>query len=173
MERIEAMLKSRFRARLVAAALSLNIGIGFVTAQTVSTADIVVADVNDCFIRGGVQNPHNSDTAGGIVSTAFWDCNLVPSVINLSSIDTGYFLYLCPTQPFPDVDGIQWACTFMGSNRNDISFTAAGEEIVHAPPGPGAHGSGWWIAWATWFSTGPNGVGATVTEFSNAVPLSG
>jgi hypothetical protein len=169
MYRIRALLKSRVAAGFVAALL-LNVGLAVVTSQTV-----LAADVNGCFIDGGVQNPHYSVGAGGIVSTASWRCSSVPATINLSAVgETGFWLWLCPSPAPPDEAWISANCTEMGDNFNDILITNPYIDYnVHAPAGAGAHGTGWWIACTMWYSQGQNGRGNTTLEFSNSVWVSG
>jgi hypothetical protein len=168
MYRIRALLKSRVAAGFVAALL-LNVGLAVVTSQTV-----LAADVNGCFIRGDVQWPHYSYGSGGVVSDAYWQCSSVPSTINLSALETGFYLWLCPEQALPDENWILNNCTFQGGDFYDIFITTPNQDYIrHAPAGAGAHGTGWWIACAIWYSQGPNGRGSTIMQFSPSVWVSG
>jgi hypothetical protein len=61
-------------------------------------------------------------------------------------------------------------------NNLDVTVSKANTWYIrYAPPAskPGAHGSGYWVAYAQWQSSGPAGVGGRQTTFSNVVKLSG
>lgn len=152
-------------------AVVLNISIlSFVVPST--SAD-PLADVNGCGLNKW-SAPHVSEGAGGIIAKAYWKCTNVPSTIHMTISPRGLFLFVCPSQPPNDETWIALNCTAKGGTHNNVSATDPTALYVrYVPPTdrPGASGSGWWIACATWYSTGPNGTGSTRTNFSGARQL--
>jgi len=138
------------------------------TATALARAD------NGC--SANVQNPHVSDSHGGIDVTATFKCADVPTNIDLLS-PGGLALWNCPSQPSRSLSYLEAHCNIVGFNQeNPVKITRAGkggQQFRTAPPmsHPAAHGHGWWIATAIWQSHGPNGTGTKTTDIGNAVPL--
>jgi hypothetical protein len=141
-----------------------------------SSVAVAAAGNNQC--TANINNPHFSTGANGVIVKGQWSCIDVPTTINLSAVGHGFLLWNCPTEPEKSESYLlnNPNCVTKGSNHDDISLTGSGSKSTRtAPPAPqsGAHGSGWWIACATWQSHGPNGTGSMVTTFSNPVQASG
>jgi len=147
----------------------------FAAALVFSTAvPAAAADINGC--SANVQNPHWSNGAGGHISKANWSCTRVPTLISLDPIGGyGYYLWLCPSKPPKSESYLSANCTVKGENYEDINATSTRAYTRYVPPAsqPGAHGTGWYIACATWQTRGPGGVGGLRVTFSNAVHLTG
>jgi hypothetical protein len=134
-------------------------------------------DKNGCEVN--VQNPHFSQSHGGIDITATWTCSHVPSTVFLGSTTTSLVLWVCPHRPEQSEAYLTDAshhCIVEGVNRENIQVKKT--KVKHArtappPSQPAAHGNGWWIACTTWYSKGPNGTSEDRTNFSRAVQLNG
>ena len=139
------------------------------------------ADRNGC--SANVQNPHFSNSHGGIDVTAKWKCSDVTTTIYLAANrfvgGVGFWLWLCPNKPPKSesyLNNSANGCHVKGVNHEDISLTTSGKTISRTSPPlshAAAHGSGWWIACSIWASNGPGGLSAKHTTFGNAVELSG
>ena len=122
---------------------------------------------------GGVKvtsKPGLRPRGGGIIAKAQWTCTDAPTSIVLSGRTTGYFLWVCPITGTKSENWLTLNCTLTSGNGEDMSFTKSGQirtRYVPPQPLPGAHGSGYWISCATWYSVGPNGTSSDRTNFSN------
>jgi hypothetical protein len=134
-------------------------------------------DTNGC--DANIQNPHYSNTHGGIDVTGVWTCTKVPTTIEM-----GYFdLWLCPVdygeKNLAAEDWIINHCTFKGSNDGNFNVTIAGsagaqDRTVPSKYVAAAHGTGWWIACTIWHSVGPGGTSEDHGPmFSNWIYISG
>jgi hypothetical protein len=139
------------------------------------TATASAREDNGC--SANVQNPHISNSHGGIDVTATFRCDDVPTQIDLLS-PGGLALWNCQTKPTRSLSYLENNCNIVGHNQeNPVNITKAGkggQQFRTAPPlsDPAAHGHGWWIATAIWQSHGPNGTGTKTTDIGNAAPIS-
>jgi hypothetical protein len=135
------------------------------------------SDINGC--AATINNPHFSDGVGGIIAKGRYECTDVPSTIHINgNRGTRFLLWLCPHEPpksesylYNPVNG----CSPKGSNTSNVRLTTSGDRVTrYVPSQGGAHGSGWWIACTTWYSSGPNGTDlGNIVTFSNAERLTG
>ena|ERR1051326_150443 len=127
---------------------------------------------NGC--HANVQNPHISDSHGGIDVTATWYCTTAPVDIYLLT-PGGLALWNCQNSPQRSLSWLEANCEINGYNQeNPVSLPTANKSAFRtAPPlsDPAACGQGYWIASAIWQSHGPNGTGAKTTDIGNGVPI--
>jgi len=144
---------------------------------SVLQASPALAEVNGC--SANIQNPHVSQSHGGIDVTGVWKCSEVPTTIQFNfTASGGLFLFLCPEKGRSTETWVTNHCTIKGINADDIPITTAGnsgakDRVAPHTAEPAAHGSGWWIACATWRSVGPSGTSPKHVKFSNWVQISG
>jgi hypothetical protein len=149
--------------------------IAFCSLTLTPAATATARGNNDC--SANVQNPHFSQSHGGIDVTATFECERVPTKIYLLS-PGGLALWNCVNKPQRSLSYLEDHCNIVGTNQeNPVDITRAGHKYRQsrtAPPlaDPPAHGHGWWIGSAIWQSHGPGGTGAKTTDIGNAVPLS-
>lgn len=96
----------------------------------------------------------------------------VPTTI---TFNPGFYLWVCPNYPQSSESYLNNSanhCVIKGFNNDTIRVSSATTTYtLYVPPGgagsgTGAHGAGYWIACAQWFSDGPGGGSNTHTTFS-------
>jgi hypothetical protein len=120
----------------------------------------------------GVDDPHYSNGAGGVIAKAHVGCAGGPDYVGIDA-----YLFLCAVSP-PEPKTEYWLennCTVKGNTADILDHPADNVDYVrYVPPSdqPGAHGSGYWTACNT-ISVYENGtLVQSTTGFSNTVPLS-
>jgi hypothetical protein len=167
-------IKARLRVRLIAlvAAVCAIVTVGLIAPQ-----EALAADQNGCSVT--IDNPHASSGAAGVIAKGRFQCSHVPSTIYINgSRSTSFLLWLCPRQPPKDEGYLTLpynGCSVKGSDGSNVAATVANTVYTrYVPPGgtQGAHGNGWWIACAVWYSHGPLGTPVgNITTFSNPVQI--
>src|SRR5215470_13742380 len=154
-------------SRMTAAGLAATVAAGF---MLFAASPASAADRNGC--SATIDTPHVSTGAGGVIAKGRWQCTSVPTTVFLSTATTGLLLWLCPQNPQPSESYLTNPnnhCNAMGYNFGDFDVDVAGQTYTRwVPPQgtPGAHGSGYWVACAVWFTPGPNGQGQDRKTFT-------
>jgi hypothetical protein len=168
------------RVRLLACAAAASVALALLVLGTGTASAASASSTLQAGNAGGcqayIETPHFSDGAGGVIAKGHWKCKLVPTAIELPF---NFNLWLCTdkkpeaSEKYLDDDSY---CYIPGQVTEGFTLTKANTyNTVYVPPGKGtgAHGSGWWISCAIWYSVHDGSTGATLTTFSNSWEGSG